>query len=950
MNLINNMAPDEQGGVCLKKYLHYNTYSDFTSGCTCNESVDLIEEYIPTGLYVLPYINDNHSYTVNTGDTSLCLVLINISMADWFVNYINTLATTGYTGYNGSTIENRIIFDLNSEEYYKVSQSNLEICSGDTSAKWAIIDYETNNLWYSGSTTFYYDELDDCDVKTCNRLVKMKDINPKSLTYNQIKIINKCKNETTPIVSLDNITGITTSSATLFGTVISDGGFEILDRGFYYSTDRLPSSNSTKVSVNGTIGEFNAVINGLKPLKYYYVMAYATNCLGTSYSESIVFVIIQCNCPDGYSLSEEVCTITTGATHVEGSSIKTKHYTYTTYGEWGAIFYKPDNFNQDGTWDITRSLPNTYLRADKKSNLLYTNNYSTTNNLWVNMTSASSTSQGRLNRTGMWDALNALTQGVLGFTRYFNVPTDSTYYIGFGSDNQAKVQIDGVTVIDQNIATMSASNYFNAGSPDNIPYKFWFMYPVTLSANHPHYITISANNTGSLGILGCEIYNGTEEQLISCISNSGSTSTSLSQYVLFSTAPKGTFNDPNIGVNDDEDFQVGTWICPEGWQLTSDDNITYYCKKSELLEDVKECPGEPPKVEIISISGITVDSATITYKIHNYDNSSIIETGVKYGITEDINTWSTKTMGPDITVVTLTGLTSNTTYYLKAFGLNGIGYGYSIEDSFKTNIACNLSIQMSSTAATNPANNNGTATATVSNGTAPYTYLWSNGQTTSTAINLSGGTDQSVTVRDANNCEITGTITVGGFSFSADYMVLTYAFTDGKDLDTRSGVLVPDIGQNTHASYLGYGANSVVYPSGFPSATPIIYWGGDNQGTGKTDYSTSESILLNFTNLELAYPGQDTIVIDCRAWWYSINGVNPVLMSCTLYKGGEMIKTGYTFTNTTYDSKFDVESASKVITTHYGGGNGNGERLATLTYTISTGNGYFNLNDTRPEI
>ncbi|WP_299118178.1 Ig-like domain-containing protein, partial [uncultured Winogradskyella sp.] len=51
---------------------------------------------------------------------------------------------------------------------------------------------------------------------------------------------------------------------------------------------------------------------------------------------------------------------------------------------------------------------------------------------------------------------------------------------------------------------------------------------------------------------------------------------------------------------------------------------------------------------------------------------------------------------------------------------------------------------------------NGTATATPSGGTGAYTYLWSDGQTTQTATNLSGditgGTQYSVTVTDANGC------------------------------------------------------------------------------------------------------------------------------------------------------------------------------------------------------
>ncbi|MCB9283978.1 MAG: choice-of-anchor L domain-containing protein [Lewinellaceae bacterium] len=50
----------------------------------------------------------------------------------------------------------------------------------------------------------------------------------------------------------------------------------------------------------------------------------------------------------------------------------------------------------------------------------------------------------------------------------------------------------------------------------------------------------------------------------------------------------------------------------------------------------------------------------------------------------------------------------------------------------------------------------GTATSTPSGGTPPYTYLWSNGQTTQTATNLPVGT-AAVTITDANGCQATNT-------------------------------------------------------------------------------------------------------------------------------------------------------------------------------------------------
>ena len=56
-------------------------------------------------------------------------------------------------------------------------------------------------------------------------------------------------------------------------------------------------------------------------------------------------------------------------------------------------------------------------------------------------------------------------------------------------------------------------------------------------------------------------------------------------------------------------------------------------------------------------------------------------------------------------------------------------------------------------------NNNGTATVGVINGTSPYTYLWSNGQTNATATGLSAAT-YTVLVTDANGCSATATTTL----------------------------------------------------------------------------------------------------------------------------------------------------------------------------------------------
>ncbi|KAF0191037.1 MAG: hypothetical protein FD166_3777, partial [Bacteroidetes bacterium] len=70
-----------------------------------------------------------------------------------------------------------------------------------------------------------------------------------------------------------------------------------------------------------------------------------------------------------------------------------------------------------------------------------------------------------------------------------------------------------------------------------------------------------------------------------------------------------------------------------------------------------------------------------------------------------------------------------------------------------------LLVSVTGTNPTTPGGSDGTATANVTGGTSPYTYLWDDllAQTTETAIDLLAGT-YNVTVTDANGCEVTGSI------------------------------------------------------------------------------------------------------------------------------------------------------------------------------------------------
>ncbi|WP_433763885.1 MBG domain-containing protein [Flavobacterium ginsenosidimutans] len=114
------------------------------------------------------------------------------------------------------------------------------------------------------------------------------------------------------------------------------------------------------------------------------------------------------------------------------------------------------------------------------------------------------------------------------------------------------------------------------------------------------------------------------------------------------------------------------------------------------------------------------------------------------------------TAGPGAFTIPVNSLPSGTTIYYRAYATNSAGTGYGNTVSFVTNAA--LSATQSQTVACN-GTNNGTATVIPSGGKAPYTFLWSNGTSAATAINLAP-TNYSVLITDSEGTSISKNFTI----------------------------------------------------------------------------------------------------------------------------------------------------------------------------------------------
>jgi hypothetical protein len=125
--------------------------------------------------------------------------------------------------------------------------------------------------------------------------------------------------QTTPTISVTATpTSITTASAVGGGTISSTGGATITTSGLVWGASLNPEITLTTKTTDGTTsGIFTSSITGLSQGTTYYVRAYATNYLGTSYGPNITFTTVTTPTVS----STATVTSITGTTATSGGTI-----------------------------------------------------------------------------------------------------------------------------------------------------------------------------------------------------------------------------------------------------------------------------------------------------------------------------------------------------------------------------------------------------------------------------------------------------------------------------------------------------------------------------------------------------------------------------------------------------------------------------------------------------
>ncbi len=529
-------------------------------------------------------------------------------------------------------------------------------------------------------------------------------INSKGTAYGEEITFITNKSISLPIVTTAAVTSVTETSAVTGGNVTSDGNASVTERGVVYSTNPNPVitnlSNTIRPCGSGT-GEFTYTITGLQANTKYYVRAYAKNDAGTAYGEEISFTTNkQVVLP---TVTTTSATSVTETSAVMGGNVTSDgNATVTERGVVYATTQNPTTANTkvasgSGTGSYTCNLsglqPNTtyYVRA------YAINSKGTAYGTQVTFTTSKSIS------------LPTVTTTIVSSIRFNYAMTGGNVT----SEGGASVTDRGVVYSTTKNPTTTSSTKVASGSGVGV-----FTTPLeNLSPNTTYYVRAYATNSAGTAY-GTELTFTTEKQVVMATVTTASVSqvttnsafveanvtndgggditergfvySSTSQYPTTASATKvtsgsgtGTFTTTLEGLTPSTTYYVRAYA--------KNSAGTAYGGQATFTTSDLPTSVTLPTVTTTAASSIKETSAVTGGNVTSDGNATVTERGIVYNTYANPTvTTATKVLigsGKGSFTYTLTGLQSNTKYYVRAYATNEKGTAYGSEISFTTKSA-----------------------------------------------------------------------------------------------------------------------------------------------------------------------------------------------------------------------------------------------------------------------
>ncbi|MEI6554870.1 MAG: fibrobacter succinogenes major paralogous domain-containing protein [Paludibacter sp.] len=499
-----------------------------------------------------------------------------------------------------------------------------------------------------------------------------------------LTISNSCTTEVDPkllpVLTTTDISKITEASAQSGGNITSDAGSDIISRGVCWSTSPNPTIEDKKTLDAAGTGIFTSKLTGLIPSTTYYVRAYATNKKGTAYGIQVTF------------LTKSLSVITTTVTSITVNSAISGG-TVATNGDsvnasvrgicWGTqtspTISNSKTSDGKGVGKYISSMTDLvlgttyYLRAyvTNSGGTYYGNELSfVTQNGVLSLTTTSATSvtatSATLGGSVPNDGGSSVTERGICISK-LPVPTITNKMVNGSGTGSFATNITGLTASTTYYVRAYATNSVGTTYGNEISFT-------TLDGN----ISLSTSAASSITAISATLGG-------SITSDGGATVTDRG--ICISKLPNPTISNKMVNGSGTGSFATSiTGLSP---------NTTYYVR-AYAMNIINTSYGNEVSFTtqngVISLittaaSSITAISATLGGTITSDGGASITSSGVCWSTTSSpttSNSKSTGTGGIGSYSSNISGLTANSTYYVRAFATNSFGTFYGNQVSFKT--------------------------------------------------------------------------------------------------------------------------------------------------------------------------------------------------------------------------------------------------------------------------